>query len=163
MKGRLAGLEVGQDPGGVRVETSWTFATMVLRGLRAIPPLHELYCAVSDQCFAVRDRIGGPVGDVLDAVGAARYSGAVAVGEDPRCVGHPVIVSTCPRRQSSCCSRRSLAAVLEGVMGTGDIPSEGQMNPLIVVVVTVELMVQPGPTPTTQLKLAALYSGLCSR
>ena len=37
------------------------------------------------------------------------------------------------------------------------------MNALRSVVETVELMAQPGPIPTAQLKLAELYSGICSR
>ena len=35
------------------------------------PATSRLYCAVADQCFPERDRIGGPVGDVLDAVSPA--------------------------------------------------------------------------------------------
>ncbi len=37
------------------------------------------------------------------------------------------------------------------------------MNTLRILEETVEFMAQPGQNPTTQLKLAALYSGICSR
>ena len=44
----------------------------------------------------------------------------------------------------------------------GEMPSDGQTNTFRILVETVEFMGKPCDHPTTQLKLDALYSGICS-
>src|SRR5262249_32463667 len=91
--GDLAGLEVLHDPLDILVGVVDEARGRWWRSIGAIPPeldrpLGMVLGVGPDHRLAERDRIGGPVDDVLDAVGFAAPK-----GEDPRSVEYGV-----PRR-----------------------------------------------------------------